>query len=304
MANIIRIRELIEELDVTILDATKIWLPVDYDYYNSNAKKINLHDVATYIRVDLSAQTYYQNSGATTATNLEGFPVGSTYAATQRTMQEMWDKLLYPVGFLSFSFNSPFIYEVGDTVVSKIAAWTNSNPQYVTLGATSIMISGDGIPIPIGVLPPNSSTTITFSPSLNRITVGTKGAWTIQGIDTFGATFTTQNSALNWYKRLYWGNSLDTYLTSFTGLTSSSTYLAASSISSAGYSFVGGGYKYFFFDTDQGIPAGFFDKLTNFGVAMETSWQVTINNAFSISCTYNVYRSTNILGGAIDIYTI
>lgn len=67
------------------------------------------------------------------------------------------------------------------------------------------------------------------------------------------------------------------------------------------YVFLGGGYKYLTYAAALGTATNFVDQATGFPVAMETPYTVSVTNAFSVATLYNVHRTTNILGSAINI---
>jgi hypothetical protein len=67
------------------------------------------------------------------------------------------------------------------------------------------------------------------------------------------------------------------------------------------YSFVAGGYKYISYPSSFGTATSFKDVDTNFNVAMEAPYIISVTNTFGQTTNYNVHRTTNILGGAITI---
>jgi hypothetical protein len=68
------------------------------------------------------------------------------------------------------------------------------------------------------------------------------------------------------------------------------------------YSFAAGAtYKYFAWPTTYGSPASFKDSATGFNVPMEASYVVNLTNTFGDAQNYNVFRTTNVIGAAIDI---
>lgn len=95
---------------------------------------------------------------------------------------------------------------------------------------------------------------------------------------------------------IYYGNSDDDALdnTGIEALTASSQLTYASTYSFAATS--PSEWKYISFPTSLGTPTRFYDPSTNFDVAMDSSYTVTIN-----FISYTVYRSFFELGGAISI---
>ena len=94
---------------------------------------------------------------------------------------------------------------------------------------------------------------------------------------------------------IYYGNSATSALTAsgieglteVTAITFPGTYTFASS---------GGTYKYIAYPSNLGLAATFTDANTGFPVAMSTMYTVIINYI-----TYNVYRTYNLMGGALSI---
>jgi hypothetical protein len=67
------------------------------------------------------------------------------------------------------------------------------------------------------------------------------------------------------------------------------------------YSFAAGGYKYIAYPAVYGTATQFTDQLTNFNVAMNPVYTVSVTNAFGQTTNYNVHRTTNVLGSSINI---
>jgi len=67
------------------------------------------------------------------------------------------------------------------------------------------------------------------------------------------------------------------------------------------YSFAAGGYKYIAYPAVYGTATQFTDQLTNFNVAMQAPYTVSVTNTFGQTTSYNVHRTTNVLGSSINI---
>jgi len=67
------------------------------------------------------------------------------------------------------------------------------------------------------------------------------------------------------------------------------------------YALSAGGYKYICWPTSMGIATSFKDQATGLDVAMDAPYTVNITNAQAVAQDYYVYKTTNILGSAINI---
>jgi hypothetical protein len=68
------------------------------------------------------------------------------------------------------------------------------------------------------------------------------------------------------------------------------------------YSFAAGAtYKYICYPSVWGMATAFKDSLTLLDVPMEAVYVVNVTNALGDATNYNVHRTTNVIGAAIDI---
>ena len=67
------------------------------------------------------------------------------------------------------------------------------------------------------------------------------------------------------------------------------------------YVFLAGGYKYLCYPATLGTATSFVDQATGFPVAMLPVYTVSVTNAFGVITNYNVHRTWNPLGGALNI---
>ena len=246
----------------------------------------------------ISSAITYTNS-ASTPTTLGGISAGSTFSA--KTIQQMFDSLLYPYqlpAFSSFSITtqtSPL--EVGATMLgtSRVFNWTTTNSSNVSGNSISITDTTTST-----VLTSSHSNSGTFTASFSNITNSspTTHTWSISALNTNSSSF-SETYSVSWYWRTYYGTSAngspDASLV--TGLTSS--FLSSSFAGT--YSFAAGGYKYFAYPSSLGTATTFKDTSTNLNVAMQPLQVVSVTNSFGVSTNYNVHRSTNVLGGSINI---
>ena len=252
--------------------------------------------------VPLSAITSgntYTNSTPTTAT-VGGISAGSTFSGA--TMSEMWDLLLYP--YQSPSFNSFAIdgqsgtLEVGDTITSgsKLFTWSTSNSSNVASNSISIEDVTDAVTLGTG-LANDGSESLSIPSSITK-TTATSHQWRIKGTNTQASSF-LRNYNVNWRWRIYYGTDSDASLNAV-GVAALANNPLSSGFAGT-YSFAAGDYKYFSYPASMGTATTFKDSLTNIDVAMEPLYTVSITNTHGVTTTYNVHRSTNILGSTIDI---
>lgn len=208
-------------------DGTAIWAPssgstgltnvfVTGGTLNSAAELILTRNDDVQIDVDLSSLSggtgnTFINTASTPST-IGGIAAGSTFPAPGKTMQEMWDLLLYPYqtpAFTTFSrsdLNSE--YEVGEstTIGAKTFSWSTSNGSNVSdLIPGSIIIedvhgntlldsqSKTGAAVGAVILVADSATT-----------VGSQTLYTIGGENTIAGTFTSSISK-TWKAMWYYG---------------------------------------------------------------------------------------------------
>lgn len=245
---------------------------------------------------------FFQNPDPSTASNLEGIPAGSTFPAP-KTMQEMWDKLLYPYQpptFTSFAFiTHNGSLEIGRLFSSDTASWTTSNSANVVAG--SVQIGGYNLTTVTG-LNANGTGVLTFTSPVTRVTKGVQ-TWNITGTDTETATF-NRNFSITWLWMGYWGTSLNGSLSEFDIKTLLNSGLISNFISN--YAFVTGGYKYicipdvyctptqypeFFYDLSLGLQVAMYDGYGNSDNTNSTYDLVDVTNNYGITTAYRIYRT-------------
>jgi hypothetical protein len=289
------------------------------DVYTTGATLINnviyfdRNDILSAYTVNLSAfsaNDYYTNTGAT-PTTIGGIAAGSTFNG--KTMQQMWDSLLYPYqlpAFSSFSLGITSPKEVGyDITTSQTFTWGTTNASNVS--ANTITIAGYNLTTLTG-LANDGSEGITFTGVVTRTSADAPGtrAWTIQGTNTNSSTFSGSLS-IRWDYKMYAGTSTNTSLTAsqITGLTN---YNSVKNGFAGTYALSAGGYKYFCFATGYGTPTSWVDTSNNLSVGMYTGYPnidgsgnsydlVSVTNAEGETTNYKVYRTLNILGSTINI---
>lgn len=252
----------------------------------------------------------YTNTGAT-PTTIGGIAAGSTFNG--KTMQQMWDSLLYPYqvpAFSSFSLGITSPKEVGyDITTNQTFTWGTTNTSNVS--ANTITIAGYNLTTLTG-LANDGNEAVTFTGVVTRTSADAPGtrAWTIQGTNTNLSTFSGSLS-IRWDYKMYAGTSTNTSLTAseITGLTN---YNSVKNGFAGTYALSAGGYKYFAFATGYGTPTSWVDTSNNLSVGMYGGYPnidgsgnsydlVSVTNAEGETTNYKVYRTLNQLGGSINI---
>jgi len=261
-----------------------------------------------------SAAFTYTNP-APVPTTIGGVISGMTFSAA--TLQYMFDTLLYPYlnpTFSSFSIvGQPTSLEVGNTIAggSRTFSWATTYGGNIKTNTVKIRNANTGVYIstPASGMT-NDGTEVISIACVTRTTAGSQ-TWTAYATTKKNVTI-SRNFSVTWYNRIYYGTSALTALTAndITGLTS--TTLASNSLFT--YSLASGGYKYICIPVALNNPSLFRDVSTNLSVAMAGPsdgyttlnngyyvQQIVVTNAYGVNITYDVYRTKNTLGGAINI---
>lgn len=260
------------------------------------------------------ADTY--TNATPTAVTLGGISSGSTFSA--KSMQEMWDALLYPYQAPSFSSfgisGQSSSLEIGQSIASgtKTFTWATSNGN-VNANTVVIFDTTSSATLVSGIAN-DGNEDISFASPITRSTPGNY-SWSIQATNTKGTNF-NRSFSVNWQAKKFSGISSSATLDS-TAILALSGSLSGSA--SGTYSFGAGEYKFFAWPDSFGSPTattGFKDTSTNLAVAMANSsddaffaqaqngWSyglVSVTNPHGAVTNYRVYRSKNKLGGAINI---
>jgi hypothetical protein len=146
-----------------------------------------------------SASAFFQNPDPTTI-SVGGIPAGSTFP-TQKTMQEMFDQLLYPyVAPLVTPTTSLGDREFGENPISTVnVSWSITKKKF---NITSVSFSD-------GYVPSFTSGSQTQTRAFNTATYSQNPG--VSQTNTFsisvgdGTSTVTSNSTLTWKNRIYWG---------------------------------------------------------------------------------------------------
>lgn len=228
-----------------------------------------------------------------------GWPAGSVFL--NNTMQQMWDGLLYPYqypAFTAFALAGFALLEVGDVIAgAQNFTFTDINNANIVPNSLAVRDVTGAVDLEVGQ-PDVSPIAHNFGAGMVYHAPATN-VFQIRGTNTLLGIF-SRNYSVSWRWRSYWGPSVNAG-----PLIEAQIEALASSGLIAGfagtYSFAAGGYKYFAWPTIYGVPASFKDSATMLDVPMEAPYVVNLTNGFGDAQNYNVFRTTNILGAAIDI---
>ncbi len=244
-------------------------------------------------------------------TTVGGIVAGSSFPSPGLTSQEMWDLLLYwePPTFSTFLFFGITTLEVGDTINSAAQSiiWGTTNPANIAVNSIDIEDRGEAGAGPVVNLETGLATipgVVAHDFSGSPITYNhmTNNVFRIIATDTnpTGPFNFARNLVINWSWMIYAGTDATTPLLS-ADIVALTDFAGLSDTFARTYSFGAGNYKYVCYPTVLGTATVFTDVATGFNVPFEAVYTVAIMNMFGVITNYNVHRSTNILGAAMDI---
>ena len=258
----------------------------------------------------ISTGETYTNTGATPSA-FGGIASGSTFSS--RTMTEMWTDLLYPYqtpAFTAFTRTKLLTnYDLGQPVLAgnQTFTWGTSNSNNINTNTISIdqlypildnLLNG-GINDGTQTINLNGAVISAISPS-------TISMYQIKATNNKLVQFTGTING-NWKNRWYYGKSVNASLTptQITGLTN--TGLISTVVSTA-ITFASGSiseYLYVVIPNSLGQPTDWRDSTTGcFGnnIPYTNISATSITNIYGVSTTYNIYRSTNQIASAQNVW--
>jgi hypothetical protein len=216
----------------------------------------------------------------------------------------MFDGLLYPYQFPAFTTftrgDLQTVYEVGDsTSIGPLNfAWTTANSSNITVDTTEIEQLFAPQTTLYGPAANTGLQAVNITDAATSNSPATISLYQISATNTQGNGLTSTISAA-WRFRIFHGTSAATSLdeAGIEGLASSSL--------SAGFAgtraFAAGNYKYICYPASFGTATSFTDESTGLSIPMEAPATVSVTNAFGVTANYRVHRTTNIIGGSINI---
>ena len=241
----------------------------------------------------------YSNDTPTTV-DIGGIESGTTF--TDESMSEMWDSLLYPYqhpAFTAFEITGQAItLEVGDsTEANPVFTWTTTNQPNVQVDSISI-VDATTLETLASNQPDNGILAVTHAAV--TATTETSELYQIVGTNTDGETF-SKDYRVYWKWKKYYGESSSATLDE-SGIESLRVGKLSSDYSGTyEFAYDTGKYKYICYPSSLGSIVSFKDQRTGLDVPFETAYTVSVTNTFGVTTNYSVYRTTNKIGGAIDI---
>lgn len=242
--------------------------------------------------------TILYNNNIPIPASIGGIVVGTVF--TNKTMKEMWDMLLYPYQTPTFTLfviqgqTTPL--EVGNSILAnRTFTWNTSNNDNIVPNTLVIRDITNAVDLAIGLANDGNETVTMGAITKNGATSHT---FRISGTNTKAQNF-QRDYSVNWQWRIYYGENILSSLTE--------TDIKTLRISGLAEGFVGthvfnpGGYKYLSYPTAYGSITAFKDQATNLDIPIESVYVVPMTNDFGITTNYNVYRTTNIIGSAINV---
>ena len=156
-----------------------------------------ISDVQTVASQSASASSYYTNLSPSVASNLVGIPPGSTFSSA--TMQEMWDKLLYPYVYPYAALSGGNTREFGSSNAVTLSWTATKNTKTLTF----ITLKKNAGTIQNVVVTGNTQTGSLATTAVTN----TNTTFSIEVVDsnTPSPSTVTAYTYVYWDNRRYWG---------------------------------------------------------------------------------------------------
>jgi hypothetical protein len=267
-----------------------------------------ISDVQTVASQSASASSYYTNLSPSVASDLSGIPAGSTFSAA--TMQEMWDKLLYPYVYPYAALSGGDTREFGSSNVVNLSWTATKNTKTLTF----ITLKKNAGTIQNVVVTGNTQTG-TFA---TTAVTNTDTTFSIEVVDNNTPTPSTVTAYtyVYWSNAVYWGKTSTFALPSMTIVGSKPAWADGAGIgvgkniynsgSRAGsYNGINGTGQYLVFawPSSYGTPTFTINGLPN------TAWtkigtSISFTNMNSYVNTYDVWISNTAQNSPITSFVI
>lgn len=246
----------------------------------------------------------YINSAATPST-IGGIVAGSTFPAPGKTMQEMWDLLLYPYQYPAFtSFARTNIlseYELGQSASTgnQTFTWAISNGSNIvdSIPGSIEIREADPVTTIANSLANDGTELIALTNAMSQNTVGSKTLYNIYAENTLGGTISSSISR-TWKVRWYYGKNANTSITSGQMTALAGTDLVTGVVNNYVTQPATGGAEYMYWCVPDilGQPTDIRDSVAGcFGtnIPYTTLSDIPIINAYGVAVNYKIYRSVN-----------
>ena len=247
----------------------------------------------------------YTNPNPTPVT-VGGIPAGSTFLT--QTLQQMFDALLYPFqapAFTSLTSSLFGTYEVGEALPTGLATVNYAISNFGSVspspsGIQATTLSGASFPVanPLALVA-SGSFQINVAAATTLSAPGTRTV-SLSGTDINASTFSISRN-IDWRFRVFYGNDPQSALLENDVEALSSNLLTNTSVRVYSFGAASLNYKWICYPTTMTTLTTFTDTGTNFAVPFEAPIVVSVTNPFGVTQNYNCHRSTNPLGGAMNI---
>ena len=267
-----------------------------------------ISDVQTTASQSASASSIYTNLSPSVASDLSGIPAGSTFSGA--TMQEMWDKLLYPYVYPYAALSGGDTREFGFSNVVNLSWTATKNTKTLTF----ITLKKNAGTIQNVVVTGNTQTG-TFS---TTAVTNTNTTFSIEVVDSNTPTPSTVTAYtyVYWSNAIYWGKTPTFALPSMTIVGSQPAWADGASVGSGknvlnggtragSYNGINGAGQYLVFawPSSYGTPTFTIGNLPN------TAWtkigsSISFTNMHSYVNTYDVWISNTAQNSPISLFVI
>jgi hypothetical protein len=257
-------------------------------------------------------------NAAPSTVSVGGIPAGTTFP-NGSTVQELFQQMLYPYqppAFTSFGISGqPNPVEVGYTIPASITfTWSTSQPANVQANSIDLIdVTGGNLVLASGLANDGNEPVVMGGPI--QKTTNTGHQFKIQGVNTQAGGFNT-TLTISWRWRLYFGAQAAATLNAAQILALASNYLATGY--GGTFAMAAGGFKYICLSDVNGGQINIVkDQSTGFSVPMATASDdpaysnvdgggfsfalVSVTNAEGVTSNVRVYRTRNVLGGAVTL---
>jgi hypothetical protein len=265
-----------------------------------------ISDVQTTASQSASASSYYTNLSPSVASNLAGIPAGSTFSGA--SMQEMWDKLLYPYVYPYASLSGGDTREFGSSNTVNLSWTATKNSKTITF----ITLKKNSGTIQNVVVTGNTQTGSFATTAVTN----TNTTFSIDVTDNNTPTPSTVTgyTYVYWSNAVYWGKTPTFALPSMTIVGSQPAWADGAGISTGkslsgtragSYNGINGSGQYLVFawPSSYGTPTFTINGLPN------TAWtkigsSISFTNMYSYVNTYDVWISNTAQNSPITSFVI
>lgn len=269
-------------------EAKNVWFPYTRTYANATQRTTD----ATLTAEDVNALALQTNEGSIWLLTSAGPPL-------------VWAEV--PVAYVAPTFSAFAIsgqttpLEVGDAIATaRTFTWTTTSPGNVEANSIDLDDVTLSANIASGLADDSSEATAYPAAPIQKTSAATN-VFRITGETTRGASF-TRDYTVTWRWRFYYGESASAGPLSEANIEAlRANALLAGYAGTYAFSAASGQYKYLCYPAALGTATTFKDASTNLDVPFEAAYTVSVTNTFGITTNYNVHRTTNAIGGAINI---